>query len=766
MRYPLHIGNIGAVLLISSLLFHTSAQAVEGVPRSMGYQGRLYSSSGVLLGGAGTPYCFKFSLWDGATVGAGTKLWPAGAPGAAQLTVRYGVFSANIGIDTPDPLTYNFYDSDSAHLQVEVAAFSGSCGSYETLSPRQPLSSAGYAINADTVDGAHAGTASNTVLKLTSSGGISLSETNPEVSATGTNKLRLQGGASGDLELFSAANTVTSSGNLSLAGSVSSTSALLSSATGLTLGTSSSATGGIVFKNSSNLNTVTLNSGATSSTYGLTLPTGQGAADSYLRNDGSGSLSWVTSPGCTACVFNDGTASDVTNTVAPTNDVTSLTLKQTTAGSPTKNIFAVTNSAATATYLAVSNTGGVNMTPATGEAALTNLASGSYARYAATAVPSASLLQVTNAGYPVTSANVYGFTVNTTGGAAAVESGAVRLDIQPGATTGGTWNGIRLVAGGGASSGVALNGIKLDGPSSPGSGTEIGLNIGTGWDYGISIATGGLRLTAQNDPTTPISGTLNQYASNLAGRTLLKMIDSTGNISPIQPSLFENQVAIINAGSGTALNSFGTGVTSVGTLSHPAVTESTGYMVNFVSAGTSGSTAGTGTNAAMFFRGTGTGANGFFYQARVYFPDAQAKYAHTTTGSRIFAGLTDQTMANTVGSDNPTGNRAGFSLVPARDTAAFNWKFVTKDGTTESVSDTGVAFTAQKVYDLYIYTPKAGTTIHWRINNITDGVVTEGTVTNNLPTGSTAMRAGVQISTLEAVAHNVRLQRIYVEADR
>ena len=201
--------------------------AAAGVPKAFSYQGRLYDASGNLLGGSsGTTYCFKFSLWDGATVGAGSRLWPASSPTAAQLSVRNGVFSANIGIDTPDALTYNFYDSDTVYLQVEVATYAGSCGSYETLSPRKQLVAAPYAINSGTVGGAAAGTGAGNVLKLDGSGNINLSASSPQVNATGSNALTLQGGGgTGDVQFFNSSNKITSSGaatvaSLSVTGSI------------------------------------------------------------------------------------------------------------------------------------------------------------------------------------------------------------------------------------------------------------------------------------------------------------------------------------------------------------------------------------------------------------------------------------------------------------------------------------------------------------------------------------------------------------------
>lgn len=147
-----------AVALIGLLVVSATipTKAATGIPEAFSYQGRLYDSGGNLLGGTGTDYCFKFSVYDNATVGSGTKLWPAGAPTGESIQVRFGVFNFNVGLGT-DALTYNFSDNDTVYLQVEVATkVGGSCTdgneTYETLGAvlggRQQIVAAGYAITA------------------------------------------------------------------------------------------------------------------------------------------------------------------------------------------------------------------------------------------------------------------------------------------------------------------------------------------------------------------------------------------------------------------------------------------------------------------------------------------------------------------------------------------------------------------------------------------------------------------------------------------
>src|SRR3989338_5273751 len=123
------------------------------VPQILPYQGRLSDSSGNLLGGGGTPYYFKFSIWDASTVDTGNRLWPASAPTSVSATVRHGVFTVGIG-DTgagfPTALDYDFSTKSDIYLQVEVSA---NDSSFQTLSPRQRIAAPAFAQLARSISG-------------------------------------------------------------------------------------------------------------------------------------------------------------------------------------------------------------------------------------------------------------------------------------------------------------------------------------------------------------------------------------------------------------------------------------------------------------------------------------------------------------------------------------------------------------------------------------------------------------------------------------
>ncbi len=139
------------LFVFSTTISFSNIQAAQGVPTVLSYQGKLTDSGGNPLGGGGTNYYFKFSIWDNPTPGSGTKLWPSTSPTATQLTVRQGTFSVDIGDDTyPDALNYNFNTNSKIYLQVEV---SGDGITYETLAPRSAISSSAFSQVANSING-------------------------------------------------------------------------------------------------------------------------------------------------------------------------------------------------------------------------------------------------------------------------------------------------------------------------------------------------------------------------------------------------------------------------------------------------------------------------------------------------------------------------------------------------------------------------------------------------------------------------------------
>lgn len=361
---------------------------------------------------------------------------------------------------------------------------------------------------------------------------------------------------------------------------------------------------------------------------------------------------------------------------------------------------------------------------------------------AAGAVPTTDLLTISNAGQAVTSAGVNGIGVTFVGGAAAVESSGIRVDLTPGAASGGTWSGMRIVANAtGAASGVNENGITIDGPTSPGAGTEKGLEVGTGWDIGIDIQSGGMQLTADaNEPATPAAGNLRIYAKDIAGRIMPKFKGPSGVDTPFQANLGFNRVVMVNpvgAGTncGTSLSLFSTTVTGVGTCASPTLA-STNLLTStrrltYSTGTTIGAMASLRIPTRVAWRGNAAGLGGFFYTSRF-------GTSTLVSGNRAFVGMSDVTTAPT--NVDPLANTTPGKIGMATNSNTGNWRFVHNvSGTAPTTIDLGANFPVNNsaLYELVMFAAQNGSSIGYRVTNLSTGNQTSGTASTNIPASDT-----------------------------
>lgn len=161
--------------LVGHIFSPDPSQAAAGVPKLISYQGRLTDTSGNPLGGSGTVYCFRYSIYD--AVSSGNKVWPSGTPTTATTTVRDGVFSDQVG--RSDSLTgFDFFATSTLYLNVEANTATSTCsGSWETLSPRQQITAAGFALTSDDVYGDALRTPTSTKVQVGTGAGVSSGQT-------------------------------------------------------------------------------------------------------------------------------------------------------------------------------------------------------------------------------------------------------------------------------------------------------------------------------------------------------------------------------------------------------------------------------------------------------------------------------------------------------------------------------------------------------------------------------------------------------------
>lgn len=226
--------------------------------------------------------------------------------------------------------------------------------------------------------------------------------------------------------------------------------------------------------------------------------------------------------------------------------------------------------------------------------------------------------------------------------------------------------------------------------------------------------------------------------------------------------------ALITPNSGTTFKSGGSGsVTTTatgGAVSHIAATTTNGYLgqINTTSAGNFQFT-----NLLMFRGAAGQGYGGFEMYTQVIFPDASYDNTGAATGSRIWGLCLASNATNAFTSARGgTQDLVGFSRehVNGSNTDT-NWQFVTCDGTTTTVADTGVAFTVGKLYEMTINCRQGGTVINWAITNLTDGGTVNGSATATLPRTTIGMTGTVGVQSVDAVTRSFRFRRAYLASD-
>ena len=149
---------------------------LAGVPRTIHYQGKLAEPDGTPLSGTLT---VTVRLYDAATAGA--TLWEE----QHEVTLTkddQGIFAVTLWSQTPfgSAITFN----DPLWLTVEIN------GGGELL-PRQAVSAASYAINADLLDGVDIGTTAKKIVQLDASAAL------PAVSGANLTALNASNLASG-----------------------------------------------------------------------------------------------------------------------------------------------------------------------------------------------------------------------------------------------------------------------------------------------------------------------------------------------------------------------------------------------------------------------------------------------------------------------------------------------------------------------------------------------------------------------------------------
>jgi hypothetical protein len=272
--------------------------------------------------------------------------------------------------------------------------------------------------------------------------------------------------------------------------------------------------------------------------------------------------------------------------------------------------------------------------------------------------PTTDMVNISNLGFPVTTAGVNNLQVDFSGGSAAVEAGAVRVGMTPGGTSGGIWNAFRILPTASAGAGVTVNALKCD-SITPGSGNDNALFVGSGWDQII------------NFNFTPIINGVGEFVSR---------INSLSGVS----TFGSGSTVLIGGG------------TSTGTASQPLQVTGNAYVSGNLGIGTTipsvtGSTLGVAGTITEFYGGTywnlvsqydvGIGASQV--PLNQFFGQLAYMDAYSPSGLRRDGGGSDDLTIDSSGFVGiGTTNAQGLFQVGSSFTTPF---IVTQSGTTVSV---------------------------------------------------------------------------------
>jgi hypothetical protein len=387
----------------------------------------------------------------------------------------------------------------------------------------------------------------------------------------------------------------------------------------------------------------------------------------------------------------------------------------------------------------------------------------------ASAPPTADIVSISNSGQATTTANSNGLGINYSGGNAAVEGAGLRIDYAPGGTTGGTWDGLRIVANAtGPVSGVTSYGLKLEGPTSAGAGTAEAVYIGTGWNIGVDIQSGGIQLAAQSDPASPAANNLKIYAKSIAGLVTPEWISATDQNTPFQPGLGFYRIAYSEpngtANCSTGATGFGAISTGAGTCTSPAPTSASLFtsvrMENYSSTATAGTVAYQKQSVLQVWRGNAANLGGFFYTIRF-------GIGTLVSGNRVFVGLVDSVVAPT--NVDPTTSTTPGKLGLAINVNTGDWNFVNNiTGTAPTVTSLGASFPVNNtdLYELIMYCPENGSTITYRVSDESTGAQTTASVSTNIPASTTFLAPNFWITNnATAAAAILDFNGWYIQSD-
>lgn len=239
-------------------------------------------------------------------------------------------------------------------------------------------------------------------------------------------------------------------------------------------------------------------------------------------------------------------------------------------------------------------------------------------------------------------------------------------------------------------------------------------------------------------PAAPSANNVRLYGAQMGGQARLFQRAPAGRASPMQLSLGRTRVAWANPrGDVATIDTFGLGISTTGTLTAAAVSNSSFYksqrrVDSLVTVASTSAVVGFRWNNTQWFRGNAAGRGGFLFSCRFGFTTGVA-----TSTTRAMVGLTSQTAAPTDADPSGLNNILAFGW----DSGDTNISFMHKQAAGSVVKETLSGSWARPnsnegaVYDATIYCAPNGSTIYYELANLTAGTVTAGSTsdTANMP---------------------------------
>lgn len=266
-------------------------------------------------------------------------------------------------------------------------------------------------------------------------------------------------------------------------------------------------------------------------------------------------------------------------------------------------------------------------------------------------------------------------------------------------------------------------------------------------------------------PSKPDAGSVKIFNHDIAGRMMLSMRGPSGIHTALQPVLSRNNIGIWDhpGNSTAAMTTWGlTAPTTSGTLTARTVAVTNvatmARRIGLVSAATAGSMCGARSAVGQF-----TMASGFMVVFRFFNSDAAA-----VANAKLWVGMTSVTTAFTGSGADPSSFNNAWGV--GADGGQTNLAVMARGATTATTASLGSNFPANTLnkdfYEVALFCPPSGTTIGYRVENISTGNIIAGTMTTNLPSSTTLLMPQLwRGNGTTALAVGLDIVSVYMETD-